>query len=82
LLYKEIKVLESHNSEERHVIDDDKPARPSRPRATSMDEYNAKQEAERAKTVRLRELRLAAAGEPKAKRKAAPPGGKGKNKRG
>jgi hypothetical protein len=39
---------------------DDKPATPSRPRATTLDKYNAKQEAERAKTVRLRELRLAA----------------------
>jgi len=61
---------------------DDKPATPSRPRATTLDEYNAKQEAERAKTVRLRELRLAAeamaAGEPKAKRK---PAGKAKAKR-
>jgi len=46
-----------------------------------MDEYNAKQEAERAKTVRLRELRLAAeaqtVGEPKAKAKRKA-GGKGK----
>ena len=38
----------------------DKAGQPSRPRPTTMDEYNAKQEAERAKTVRLREIRLAA----------------------
>jgi hypothetical protein len=60
---------------------DDKASQPSRPRATTMDEYNAKQEAERAKTVRLRELRLAAeaqtVGEPKAKAKRKA-GGKGK----
>ena len=36
----------------------DKASQPSRPRATTMDEYNAK--LERAKTVRLREIRLAA----------------------
>jgi hypothetical protein len=63
------------------VIDDDKPATPSRPRATTMDEYNAKQEAERAKTVRLREQRLAAQAKagvkPKGKRKGAA-GGKAK----
>jgi hypothetical protein len=43
-----------------------------------MDEYRAKQKAERAKMAKLRELRLAAeakaAGETKAKRKAAPSG--------
>ena len=60
----------------------DKASQPSRPRATTLDEYNAKQEAERVKTVRLRVIRLAAeakvAGETKAKRKVA---AKGKGKR-
>jgi hypothetical protein len=52
----------------------DKASQPSRPRATTMDEYSAKQEAERAKMAKLRALRLAAeatAGvKPKGKRKA------------
>jgi hypothetical protein len=58
---------------------DDKPATPFRPRATTMDEYNAKQEAERSKTVRLRDLRLAAEAKAGVKTKAKrKPGGKGK----
>jgi hypothetical protein len=58
------------------MTDDDKPASQSRPVETTegaMDEYLARQKAERAKTAKLRKLRLAAeakaAGEPKAKRK-------------
>jgi hypothetical protein len=61
---------------------DDKPASRSRPVETTegaMDEYRARQKAERAKMAMLRKLRLAAeakaAGEPKAKRKS---GGKPK----
>jgi hypothetical protein len=65
------------------MTDDDKPASPSRPRATTMDEYNAKQEAKRAKTVRLREQRLAAEAKGgvkiKAKKAKAAPG-KGKHR--
>jgi hypothetical protein len=60
------------------VTDNGKPSTPPRPRTTTMDEYNAKQEAERAKTVRLRELRLAAearaAGKPEPKVKRKPRG--------
>ncbi len=48
----------------------------------AMAEYEARQEAERAKTAKLRALRLAAEAKagvkPKAKRKAAPAGNKGK----
>jgi hypothetical protein len=65
------------------MTDDDKPASLSRPVETTegaMDEYLARQKAERAKMAKLRKLRLAAeakaAGELKAKRK--PGGGKGK----
>lgn len=64
------------------VSDDEKPASKSRPVETTegaMDEYLARQKAERAKMAKLRELRLAteakAAGKPKAKRK---PSGKTK----
>jgi hypothetical protein len=64
------------------MTDDDKPASQSRPVETTagaMDEYRARQRAERAKTAKLKALRLAAetksAGEPKAKRKS---GGKAK----
>ena len=45
------------------MTDDDKPASQSRPVETTegaMDEYKAKQKAERAKMAKLRELRLAA----------------------
>ncbi|MFZ0840876.1 MAG: hypothetical protein WAM77_25725 [Xanthobacteraceae bacterium] len=65
------------------MTDDDKPASKSRPRETTegaMDEYRAKEKAERAKMAKLKALRLAAdakAGvkqEAKVKRKAAPAG--------
>jgi hypothetical protein len=66
------------------MTDDDKTASQSRPVETTegaMDEYKAKQEAERAKVAKLRKLRLAAetkaTGEAKAKRK---PGVKPKGK--
>jgi hypothetical protein len=62
--------------------DDDKSAPQSRPVETTegaMDEYRARQEAERAKTVKLRNLRLAAeaktASKPNVKRR---PTSKGK----
>jgi hypothetical protein len=64
--------------------DDDKPGPKSRPVETTegaMDEYLARQKAERAKISKLREARLAAearAASEKAKRK---PAGKGKTKR-
>jgi hypothetical protein len=60
------------------VTDDDKPAPKSRPVETTegaMDEYKARQKAERAKMAKLRALRLAAeakaAAQSKAKRKPA-----------
>jgi hypothetical protein len=60
------------------MIADDKPASKSRLRETTegaMDEYLARQKAERAKMAKLREMRLAAeakaSGEPKTKRKPA-----------
>jgi hypothetical protein len=65
------------------MTDDDKPASKSRPRETTegaMDEYRAKEKAERAKMAKLKALRLAAeakAGvkpEARVKRKAAPAG--------
>jgi hypothetical protein len=51
-------------------------SQPPRPRATTMDEYNAKQEAELAKMARLRALRLAAEAKAgvKPKGKRNPPG--------
>ena len=64
------------------MTDDDKPASQSRPVETTegaMDEYKARQKAERANMANLRKLRLAAeakaSGALKAKRK---PGGKAK----
>jgi hypothetical protein len=58
--------------------DDDKPGSKSRPVETTegaMDEYVARQKAERTKMAKLRKLRLAAeakaAGEPEPKQKAA-----------
>ena len=60
------------------MIDEDKPASQSRPVETTegaMDKYLARQEAEHAKTAKLKALRLAAeaeaAGEVKTKRKRA-----------
>jgi hypothetical protein len=47
-------------------------SQPSRPRATTMDEYNAKQEAERAKMAKLRALRLAAEAKAGVKAKGKP----------
>jgi hypothetical protein len=65
------------------MTDDDKPASQSRPVETTegaMDEYKARQKADRAKMAKLRALRLAAeakaAGAPRPKLK--PSGGKGK----
>jgi hypothetical protein len=64
--------------ESEAVMTGNEASQPPRPRATTMDEYNAKQEAERAKMAKLRALRLAAeatAGvKPKGKRKATPIG--------
>jgi hypothetical protein len=64
------------------MTDEDKPASRSRPVETTegaMDEYRARQKAERAKMAKLRALRLAAeaksAVKPKGQRK---PGGKAK----
>jgi hypothetical protein len=58
------------------MIDDDKPATKSRPVETTegaMEEYTARQKAERAKMAKLKALRLAAEakafGKPKEKRK-------------
>jgi hypothetical protein len=45
------------------MIDEDKPASKSRPRETTegaMDEYRAREKAERAKMAKLRAMRLAA----------------------
>ena len=59
------------------MIEEDQPASRSRPVESTegaMEEYLARQAAERAKMARLRQLRLAAqsqAGKPKAKRKPA-----------
>jgi hypothetical protein len=60
------------------MTDDDEPASRSRPVETTegaMDEYLARQEAERAKTTKLRAQRLAAeakaATKPKSKQKSA-----------
>ena len=67
---------------EAFMTDDDKPASQSRPVETTegaMDEYKARQKAERAKMAKLRKLRLAAEAKaavaPKPKRK---PDGKAK----
>ncbi len=74
--------MRMEGAEEIVMIDDDKLASQSRPVETTegaMDEYRARQEAERAKTMKLRELRLAAeaktASKPKVKRE---PTSKGK----
>jgi hypothetical protein len=60
-------------AEETVMIDDDKSGSKSRPVETTegaMDEYRARQKAERAKSVKLRELRLAAKAKKAIKREA------------
>jgi hypothetical protein len=57
------------------VTDDDKPPSRSRPVETSegaMDEYLARQDAERAKTAKLKALRLAVETKPAGERKVKP----------